>query len=164
LAVVCFIDALDECEEGQIRDMVSFFEHIGELIVSTGTHFQVCFSSQHFPHITIRKGLVLVLERQKGHGWDIANYVGSELKIGQSQKAQTIRTELQKKATGVFMWVVLVVAILNKECDSGRTHALWKRFQEIPDDLHDLFRDILTCESHQSPELIYCIQWVLFAR
>jgi hypothetical protein len=28
-SVVCFIDALDECEEHQIRDMISFFEHVG---------------------------------------------------------------------------------------------------------------------------------------
>ena len=35
-SVVCFIDALDECEEQQIREMIQFFEHIGELVVSAG--------------------------------------------------------------------------------------------------------------------------------
>lgn len=46
-SVVCFIDALDECEEEQVRDMIHFFEHIGNLAVLNGICFQVCFSSRH---------------------------------------------------------------------------------------------------------------------
>lgn len=67
--VLFFIDALDECEELQIRDMVSFFERVGELNVpvSGGVRLHVCFSSRHYPHITIRKSLTLVLEGQDGH-------------------------------------------------------------------------------------------------
>lgn len=86
--VVCFIDALDECEETQIRDMISFFERVGELAASSGIRFQVCFSSRHYPHITIRKGLDLVLEGQEGHTQDITNYLETELKIGKSNVAQ----------------------------------------------------------------------------
>lgn len=87
-SVVCFIDALDECDEQQIRDMVSFFERIGELSISSGAHFRVCFSSRHYPYITIQKGLELVLEGQEGHSQDITNYLESELKIGKSKIAQ----------------------------------------------------------------------------
>jgi len=163
-SVVCFIDALDECNEHQIRDMISFFEHISELAVSAGIRFQVCLSSRHYPHITIRKNLGLVLEGQEGHNQDINNYLDSELKIGHSKVAQQIRTELQEKASGIFVWVVLVVGILNKEYDGGRMHALRRRLREIPSDLHELFRDILTRDSHNRDELVLCIQWVLFAR
>jgi ankyrin repeat protein len=163
-SVVCFIDALDECEEEQIRDMIQFFEHIGELAVSNGIHFQVCFSSRHYPHITIKKGLDVVLEGQEGHSQDIINYIETELKIGKSKIAQQIRAELQEKASGVFMWVVLVVGILNKEYDGGRMYALRRRLQEIPGDLHELFRTILTRDSRNKDELMLCIQWVLFAK
>jgi len=123
-SLVCFIDALDECNELQIRDMVSLFESIGGLAVSAGIQFQICFSSRHYPHISIQKGLDLVLEAQEGHNQDITNYLDSELKIGHSKLAEQIRGELQEKASGVFMWVVLVVQILNKEHDEGRIHAL----------------------------------------
>ena len=163
-SVVCFIDALDECEENEIRDMMSFFEQVGELAVPAGIRFQVCFASRHYPHITIRKGLSLVLEGQEGHNQDITNYLDSELKIGHSKVAEQIRRELQEKASGVFMWVVLVVGILNKEYDSGRAHMLQRTLREIPGDLHELFRDILTRDSHHTGELVLCIQWVLFAR
>ncbi|KAI9665065.1 MAG: hypothetical protein M1821_006513 [Bathelium mastoideum] len=163
-AVVCFIDALDECEEPQIRDMISFFEHVGEFSVSVGIKFHVCFSSRHYPHITIRKGLDLVLEGQEGHDQDITTYVDSELNIGHNQIAEQIRSELREKASGIFMWVILVVGILNKEHDSGRMHALRRRLREIPRDLHELFSDILTRDSQDRDELFLCVQWVLFAK
>jgi hypothetical protein len=145
--VVCFIDALDECNEDQIRDMLSFFEHIGEQAVASNIQFHVCFASRHYPHVTIARGLTLVLEGQEGHDQDIANYVDSELKIGRSKVVGEIKAELQTKASGVFMWIILVVDILNKEYDRGRIHALRKRLKEIPAGLHELFRDILTRES-----------------
>lgn len=163
-SVVCFIDALDECAEEQIRDMIAFFERIGELALSSGIRFQVCFSSRHYPHITIKHGLDLVLEGQEGHTQDITNYLESELKIGQSKIAQQVRSELREKASGIFMWVVLVTGILNKEHDGGRIHALRRRLQEIPGDLHELFRDILTRDSQNRGELVLCIQWILFAK
>jgi len=163
-SVMCFIDALDECDECQIRDMVTFFQHLGELTVSAGIRFQVCFSSRHYPHVTIKKGLSLVLEGQEGHIHDITSYIDSELKIGRGRLAEQIRVELQEKASGVFMWVVLVVDILNKEHDGGRIHALRKRLRDIPSDLHELFRDILTRDYHNRNELLLCIQWLLFAR
>jgi ankyrin repeat protein/nucleoside phosphorylase len=163
-SVVCFIDALDECEEEQIRDMIQFFEQVSDLVVSNNIHFQVCFSSRHYPHITIRKGLGLVLEGQKGHAHDISEYLQIELKIGQNETAQQIRSQLQEKASGIFMWVVLVVGILNKEYDRGRIFALQRRLQEIPSDLHELFRDILTRDPYNRDEQLLCIQWILFAK
>ncbi|ODM20000.1 hypothetical protein SI65_04986 [Aspergillus cristatus] len=103
-SMVCYIDALDECDEHQFRDMVSFFEQVGELTTSAGTRFKVYFSSRHYPHITITKGLSLILEGQEGHSQDIVNYVDSELKLGRSKLVEQIRIELQEKASGVFMW------------------------------------------------------------
>ncbi|KAL6699695.1 Pfs, NB-ARC and ankyrin domain protein [Trichoderma pleuroticola] len=161
-SIVCFIDALDECDENQIRNMIMFFERVGES--PTAGSFRICFSSRHYPNISISKGLNLILEGQEGHTQDVISYVNCELKIGSSTLANQIRAELQEKASGVFMWVVLVVSILNKEHDRGRIYALRKRLQEIPTDLHDLFRDILTRDQEDANELLLCIQWVLFAK
>jgi hypothetical protein len=123
-SVVFFINALDKCKERQIRDMISFFERVSELAVLAGIRFKVCFLSRYYPYIIIRKNLSLDLERQEGYNYDITNYLESELKLGQSKVTIEIRRELQEKALGVFMWVILVVGILNKEYDSGRIHAL----------------------------------------
>ncbi|KAF3070069.1 Ankyrin repeat domain-containing protein 50 [Trichoderma lentiforme] len=161
-SIICFIDALDECEENQIRNMIRFFERVGES--ATAGSFRVCFSSRHYPHISISKGLNLILEGQEGHTQDMITYINSELKIGDSDLADEIRTELHQKASGVFMWVILVVDILNKEHDKGRIHILKKRLQEIPADLHALFRDILTRDREDTYGLLLCIQWVLFTK
>jgi ankyrin repeat protein len=164
VSIMCFIDALDECDEDEIRDMVQFFEHIGDLSIERGVRLLICFSSRHYPHITIRKGLELVLEGHEGHSQDLASYIETELKIGKSKKAQQIRAAIQEKAAGIFMWVVLVVDILNKESDRGRVDRLQQKLHEIPGGLHELFRDILTRDSNNKEQLVLCIQWVLFAK
>ncbi|KAL1793736.1 hypothetical protein ACET3X_008718 [Alternaria dauci] len=162
--VICFIDALDECGQWQVRSMISFFANLGELAVSSGRSFRVCLSSRHYPEVTIPTGISLVLEGQEGHTQDVNNYLESALKIGTSARAQKIRRDLQEKSSGVFMWVVLVTDILNEEYDGGRMYALERRLKEIPADLHELFRDILTRDSKDKEELVLCLQWVLFAR
>lgn len=162
---ICFIDALDECDEDEIRDMLSFFRRLGLLALSANCRFQVLFSSRHYPHITIPKGLSLILERQAGHSDDIKTFIDSELKLGRTSLEEEIRGQLQEKSSGIFMWVVLVVGILNKEYDQGRTaRHLQKKLASLPSDLHALFRDILTRDCNNRDELIVCLQWVLFAQ
>lgn len=160
-SVLCFIDALDECDDTEVRDMVSFFEHMGN---TPGIQFHIFFSSRHYPHITAKKGLTIVLEKSKEHDKDIAIYIQNQLRIGQSNLAKEIREQLQHKSSGIFMWVVLVVAILNKEFDDGNMHALRRKLQDIPAKLHDLFREIFTRDSHNSDSFRLCMQWVLFSR
>jgi hypothetical protein len=164
LPAVCFIDALDECEEELVRDMIQFLEQTSAMAASEGICFQVCFSSRHYPHITISHGLELVLERQEGHTQDITSYVKTELKIGNSMIADQIRAELRRKASGIFMWVVLVVRMLNRESDRGQVQELWKKLQDIPNDLHQLFHNILTRDSFNQDRFVLCIQWILYAK
>ncbi|KAK5053134.1 hypothetical protein LTR84_002108 [Exophiala bonariae] len=164
-SLVCFIDALDECDENQIREMITFFQSLGQPTTSNHARFQVCFASRHYPHITIAKGLNMDLEGQEGHTQDITNYIDNELRIGHSNQAEQVRADLQEKSSGVFMWVVLVVDILNKEHDEGRTiRRLQQKLKDIPRDLHELFRDLLTRDLRNQDELLLCIQWLLFAK
>ncbi|KAI3049428.1 hypothetical protein CBS147352_5964 [Aspergillus niger] len=162
--VICFIDALDECEEEEVRAMIDFIQSLGEHAISSRVQLHVCFSSRHYPHITIEKGLELILEDQEGHADDIARYLHSELKIGRSKQAEEIRREIHEKASGIFLWMVLVVQILNREYQRGRLHALRKRLREIPAKLGDLFKDILTRDTVNMEDLLLSIQWILFAR
>ncbi|KAH6950297.1 ankyrin repeat-containing domain protein [Ilyonectria sp. MPI-CAGE-AT-0026] len=162
--LLCFIDALDECEESQIRDMMSFFENLTKIDSSPSFQLRVCLASRHYPTITIDRWPELVLDGQQGHSQDITAYIDTRLMIGHSKLANEIRLELQEKASGVFMWVVLVVSILNKEYDSGHMHVLRKRLMDTPGDLHELFRDIMTRDQLHPNELLLCIEWVLYSR
>jgi ankyrin repeat protein/nucleoside phosphorylase len=162
--LLCLVDALDECPEDQIRDMVEFFESLSHITFSNQTRFHVCFSSRHFPHISIKTGLQLILENQDGHSNDITSYISTELKAGKSKQVQEIKAQILEKSSGIFLWVVLVVRILNKEYDKGRIHALKKRLQEIPMELNDLFKDILLRDNQNTQELLLCIQWILYSK
>lgn len=40
--VTCFVDALDECKEEEVRNMLRYFDHIRYLAMSHGVKFRVC--------------------------------------------------------------------------------------------------------------------------
>ncbi|KAI4236697.1 MAG: hypothetical protein LQ349_002383 [Xanthoria aureola] len=162
--LICFIDALDESDEDQIRDLVVFLEELGRPTASSPINFRVCLSSRHYPHISISNGIEMTLEGQEGHDQDISKFLSSELKAGGGTVLEAIKDEILSRASGVFLWVALVVQILNKEYDHGRVHALRKRLKEIPDGLDKLFEDILTRDNAHFEELILCLQWILYAK
>lgn len=161
--LTCFIDALDECAESEVREMVEVFEDLGQYAVQNDLRFFVCFSSRHYPYIDIQYGQKLILEDQIGHERDLAEYVRTSLKAGTGPKSDDVIAEILRKASGVFMWVVLVVNILNKEYLRGRLFAVKSRLKETPSELSELFQNILTRDQENLDDLLLCIQWVLFS-
>jgi ankyrin repeat protein len=159
----CFVDALDECDEQQVVDMVQYFEELAEQCTNKGVLLRICFSSRHYPYIAIQRGVRLTLEDQSGHGEDLATYVASRLQIEDPVLLEDLQTQLLRKAAGVFMWVVLVVSILNKEYRHNGL-ALRKRLAEIPSDLSELFKDILRRDKENMAGLRLCILWILLAK
>jgi len=99
---MCFVDTLDECAEDQVRDMVEFLERLGDLAISTSFRFHVYLSSRHYPHISIDKGLSLIMEDQEGNGQDIAKYVNSKLKAGRRKKVEESKQKFLKERPEYF--------------------------------------------------------------
>ncbi|TDZ49941.1 Vegetative incompatibility protein HET-E-1 [Colletotrichum trifolii] len=162
--VTCFIDALDECAEDEVRQMLDFYEDLGQCAAQNNISFYVCFSSRHYPHMSVQYGLRLTLEDQVGHTQDLQEYVCNKLKTGTKKQSEDITASILEKASGVFMWVVLVVDILNKEFDRGRIFAVQKRLSEIPPGLSELFMNILTRDSDNLDDLLLSVQWILFSK
>ena len=160
----CFIDALDECDEEQVREMIEFWEELGQTALKNGAQLYICFASRHYPTIDVRSGRRLTLENEEGHAEDLAKYVKSHLRAGKGKYIEEVRTQIMEKANGVFMWAVLVVPILNEEFKRGRIFAVKKRLQEIPEQLSDLFRDILKRDCANMNDLLLCLRWILFAK
>ncbi|VBB81815.1 Putative Ankyrin repeat domain-containing protein [Podospora comata] len=159
----CFIDALDECDEQEVRDMVQFFEELAENATDKGIRFQICFSSRPYPYIDICRGILLTLEKESGHQEDLAQYVKSRLRIAHRPLLEELQSQILDKAAGVFMWVVLVVEILNNESSHGAL-ALRKKLSEIPAELSKLFRSMLARDRNRTESLQLCILWILFAK
>ncbi|KAK7908713.1 hypothetical protein PG985_016016 [Apiospora marii] len=160
-SLICFIDALDECNEDDVRDMVQFFEDLTESATDEEIQFRVCFSSRPYPYIQVNEEHLLTLENEAGHSEDLARYVAKCLKAPKKIEAE-LQLQILEKASGVFMWVVLVVGILNKETGHGGL-ALRRRLSEIPPTLSQLFKDILTRDKERPEQLQRCILWVLCA-
>ena len=161
--LTCFIDALDECDEYQIRAMISWLERLGECATSSRAQFQVCLSSRHYPHVFIERSIEVILEDQPEHDHDIKKYVDAELRAGRGKKIEDIKRAIEAKSGGVFLWVVLVIPILKKAFDAGQVHALEERLKSIPKGLDELFEDILQRDEDDIDDFILCLQWLLYA-
>ncbi|KAK1589671.1 Pfs, NACHT and ankyrin domain protein [Colletotrichum navitas] len=159
----CFVDALDECDEQQVRAMVQDLEELADESTEKGQLLRICFSSRHYPYINIRHGIHLTLDGQPGHVNDLTNYVTSRLNIKDPKLVDELQGQILEKAAGVFLWVILVVEILNKENGRGRL-ALKKRLKDIPDQLSELFKDILRRDNQNMDQLLLCVLWILLAK
>ncbi|KAF2221925.1 hypothetical protein BDZ85DRAFT_283061 [Elsinoe ampelina] len=162
--IIIFIDALDECSEDDIRDMLDYFEDdLQEAIDSESVNLYLCLSSRHYPHIDINYGQELVVEDQSEHMQDIEKFIDNKLRIGKDALAVRIKRELLRRSSGVFIWVVLVVKALKREFDHGNKHKLMSELQRTPQTIDELLQDLLGRDTDDRHLLVSCVQWVLFA-
>lgn len=159
----CFVDALDECDEQQVMDLVESFEDIAEQCTEDGIRLQICFSSRHYPYIDVRLGLRLILEEQVGHVGDLETYIKTHLRVRDPLLLADLQARILDKAAGVFLWVVLVVDVLNKENRRGRLF-LKTRLEEVPSGLSNLFKDLLRRDNSNMEELRMSLLWILLSK
>jgi len=136
-----FVDALDECKDDDVQKAVTAFERSAATSIANGTILDICWSSRHYPHIRVKRSLVICMEHQNAE--DIAAYVRNEIKDS-SLIDQELESEIIEMANGVFMWVVLVFRQLLDAEDLGQSRAEKKQIlEDLPSELDDLFRRIL---------------------
>jgi len=116
-SMIVFIDALDECEkELEVRRIIEFFTQLISSAVFSKCEFNMCMSSRYYPYISVPGCLEIAVERWNTS--DIFKYVQSKLCL-QDTPGIDFQKEVAEKASGVFLWVVLVVASLLKKNDEG---------------------------------------------
>lgn len=161
-----FIDALDEAKyEDDVRQMISFLIQLSDraLAMDGSCRLQICLSSRHFPYITIGRGLSLVVEDQPEHGKDIENYITKELTCLDGPEKDEFRAQILKRSARIFLWVVLVVQILNKLDDRGAPLSdMRARLETIPAGLNELFKEILVKSDLGIETSILLFQWMVF--
>ena len=106
----------------------------------------------------------LVLDTLEDHDEDIATYVQAHLHIGNVALRAELVSTICAKASGVFLWVVLVVKILNKEADRGYQHNIKAKLQQIPNGLNELFEKIIERDAGNNYCLLPALTWVLFSK
>ncbi|KAF4502493.1 hypothetical protein FAGAP_1271 [Fusarium agapanthi] len=129
----CFIDALDECDEQQVMDLVEYFEELAEQCTEDNINLRICFSSRHYPYIDIKFGVRIILEEQMGHAGDLESYIKSNLRV----KDRNLLAELQEK--------------------------MLEKAAGVPSGLSDLFKDLLKRDNSNMEELQLSLLWILLS-
>jgi hypothetical protein len=62
--LLLLIDALDEYDELEVRQVVSFLELLSINAVSAEIPLNICLSSCHYPNIGMKKTLELIVEER----------------------------------------------------------------------------------------------------
>lgn len=162
-----FIDALDEADyDDDVRKMISFLIELSDRALATGDscRLQICLSSRHYPHISIGRGLSLVVEDQPEHGRDIEIYISKHLTCSDGPEKNALQVNILRKSAWIFLWVVLVVQMLNALDDRGAPLSdMQARLDTIPMGLSELFREILLKSSHNIETTILFFQWLVFS-
>ncbi|KAL4978734.1 hypothetical protein BDW66DRAFT_11281 [Aspergillus desertorum] len=161
--VFLMIDALDECGQDEISDIISFLQHLVSSASASGVCLKVCLSTRHYPLSNISHGIEFVLEDQPEHHSDIRKYVEATLTGGGSRTAKEAKDEICDKASGVFLWVHCVVRSLNETFNVGKMRKVQQLLGETPDDLHRVFTDIFIRDEEGMDDLIFCLQLVLLS-
>ncbi|KAM0473829.1 hypothetical protein ACHAPX_007875 [Trichoderma viride] len=154
------VDALDECEEEHARDVVKFLEELSIKATAVEVTLNICLSSRHYPHISMQRHLELVVEETSEHNEDIVIYTRDNLAI----KDGKIEEEFLEKASGVFMWAVFVIKLLNKAYDEGQVEAMHKTLHDVPGDLERVFEALLIKDNPDKHETVFMLQFVLLAK
>jgi ankyrin repeat protein len=166
-SLTIFIDALDECDRSQVVDMICFLEELCDNAGEAQVRLQICLSSRHYPTVVIQKGIEVTLEDESGHTEDIKQYIQSKLRIGKLKQAESVRSDILEMSSRVFLWVALVIDILNSEYSNnpGSMKQLRARLHEIPPKLSDLFEMILERDGDRddAKRVQLCLKWILFA-
>ncbi|KAF3316276.1 hypothetical protein TWF173_002597 [Orbilia oligospora] len=160
--IVLFVDALDECDEAEIRAVVAYLENLSSVAIASKTDLSICLSSRHYPTITMQKSLQIILESDVNHQKDIEIYIQERL-TPRIPETQWIRARVRTRAEGVFMWAVLVVEMLNRAFDEGDIAAVEYKLRQIPQGLEKIFLDLLGKNNAHEEETLLILQWQLFA-
>lgn len=160
-SLTIYIDALDECDEDDMREAIEHFEELSTSAISRRIRLHICFASRYYPQITMQRCVELSVESQSEHLQDIRTYIHNNLAIRDVESRLELATQVEARSNGVFFWVVLVVRLLKKKSDSGATRSqLLHTLEEVPEKLRDLIAAIL----HSPDEALICaMRWILFA-
>jgi hypothetical protein len=159
----CYIDALDEGDdEDDVRNMIEYLEELTETAHEQGLNFSVCLASRHYPNISVRCLEELILDDHVEHYQDIDTYVRRKAVTRDAVIPADVVASIRERSSGVFLWVVLVIAELKKTADHGNNHELRSLLDAIPDGVENLLNDIVR-KAGSHGRLAAALQWASFA-
>jgi hypothetical protein len=142
-----FVDGLDECT-GDHEELTALLKEM-----TTSPHIKMCLASRPWSVFQDALNSSPSLMLQYLTSRDISLFVRTtfhknraflELEKSDSKLAAQLCDDITEKASGVFLWVRLVVhSLLRGIANGDRVIDLTRRLKDLPEDLEMLFRNIL---------------------
>lgn len=110
-SIVLVVDALDECDEQEVRAVVNYLRELTDHAYTAGNDMSVCMSSRRYPTISVARCPEIDIE--EGNRSDVSRYVHHKiLSHADGSIPKSLAIAVDKKASNVFLWAVLVVEII----------------------------------------------------
>lgn len=162
---IFLLDGLDEGSREEIRQLLPFFEQLcREDLKKSHVKLKVCFSSRHYPNITINDCPEIHVERYNYQ--DIKTFTDQKLlRLPDTSSNNHLVQFVLDRADGVFLWVDLVTnTILMAEDDGETFDRKMERLKATPLELDDLYMQIFTRLTEvERAETFRLLKWVLFS-
>lgn len=161
--LIVVLDALDEGDLDEVRRMVQFLGNLAESARLRNVYVDICLASRHYPSISAPFSEELAVEDYEDHLKGIRHYVSDNLIAKLYPERRASVDEIVRRSRAVFLWVVLVVRLLNKNYAEGMSRTqLVGTLKDIPDDLTGLLNEILT-NGASDARFLPTLQWVLLS-
>ena len=162
-----FVDALDECDESQVRDIVYYFRRLTDDAFAAGSDLSVCLSSRYYPTITVDRCPEIEVENENRQ--DIASFLSVKLQsisLYETEEIDQLLKQLLDKSDGIFLWAVLVSELVLRDLEDGKpAYEIQETIRNVPEELGALFANILsTVKVRERRTSVILVQWVLLAQ
>ncbi|KAM7192104.1 hypothetical protein V8F33_008529 [Rhypophila sp. PSN 637] len=162
-----FIDALDECSSPELMAVSYFLGAIGARAARSKVNLNILVSNRNFPLLTVG-GEPRNLDLNEWNRSDIGRYVEQRLALGitavESERSQ-LRDAVCTKASGVFLWVVLVVDGIIERWQQGQSlREVLRHLDSLPGELQQLYGNLIkTVPQETKLVTLSLFQWAILA-
>jgi hypothetical protein len=160
-----FIDALDECDDADRRDVAYFWREVTNKAFELQVDLCVCISQRTFPCTVTDKSLDIVVDNFNRD--DIERYVVKKFSLGFAKaepRWHLLKDKIMEKSSGVFLWVALVVEEILQTWDDEACNVqeLVDRLDKIPSELQATFsRSLLTMTKERRHLAKHLFEWAI---
>ncbi|ETS81647.1 hypothetical protein PFICI_06649 [Pestalotiopsis fici W106-1] len=166
--IFIFVDGLDECDNGEGRNLIIYLRDLADRAYLVGTQLFLCVSSRTALTISISSYLEILSEQENSD--DIRRYIHKRLSVFRTEQKATSQREVWQqlenkildKASGIFLWVELTINQLISDWDTGKSaQYLIDQVNEVPTQIQDVYRKLLS--ENPTQEATRFFQWLVFS-
>jgi ankyrin repeat protein len=169
---VIFADALDEAGEDPARSIVKYLHEANEELLQSKHATSICFACRHYPIVRTHEGIQICVEDENFN--DISAYALSELRRQIHPRDENLGSDplnemqelISNKASGVFLWVSLVIPTIAKQYNEGRSlEEILEGLEKAPSDLKTIYEHILgLVDPTFRSQTLHLMEWICLAQ